>query len=92
MSKVPVGTLFPKEGEFCWAPSEETPERIVLGLPVGVVRLKVVRGPDPGYFQMWGWNGDLERPTLIPSIDSNYGDGEWQRWHGYLRDGTLVEQ
>ena len=91
MAKVAVGTMFPKAGDWCWAPSEEAPERIVLGLPdVGTVRLKVIRGGDPGECPngpLWGWNGDLESPTLEPSIDTT---DERHNWHGHLRRGELT--
>lgn len=33
----------------------------------------------------WEWNGILDRPTLSPSL-------HWpNHWHGYLRNGQLVE-
>ena len=90
--KVKVGTQFPEPGEFCWAPDEANPKRIVIGLPsVGVVRLRVVKGNDPVTFggePAWGWDGDLEAPTLEPSIDSQGPQNV--AWHGYLRDGKLV--
>lgn len=33
------------------------------------------------------WNGDLERPTLIPSILRKSGCG----WHGFLTNGIFME-
>ena len=40
----------------------------------------------------WEWNGSKDRPTLSPSI-LHWGDGKDQpaTWHGFLRDGQLVE-
>lgn len=32
----------------------------------------------------WEWNGDMQRPTLTPSILQRNGC----RWHGYLRNGV----
>lgn len=32
----------------------------------------------------WDWNGNIESPTLSPSINIV------GRWHGYLRDGNIV--
>lgn len=32
----------------------------------------------------WEWNGDLDKPTLTPSININRG-----HWHGYLTDGVF---
>lgn len=34
----------------------------------------------------WDWNGDLERPTLAPSI-LQYESGSMPRCHSFLRDG-----
>lgn len=34
----------------------------------------------------WNWNGNLEKPTLTPSIlQVNC------KWHGFLTDGVFVE-
>lgn len=32
----------------------------------------------------WEWNGDLDKPTVTPSILINRG-----HWHGYLTDGVF---
>lgn len=32
----------------------------------------------------WDWNGDLEKPTVTPSIKINSG-----HWHGYLTAGVF---
>ena len=85
--KVAVGTIFPKAGDFCWAPDEMNPDRIVIGIPsVGRVSLRVVRGNDLGTPQVWGWDGNIDQPTLTPSIDSK-GDGG--AWHGHMVNGEL---
>lgn len=34
---------------------------------------------------VWSWNGNVERPTLTPSIQKNSPC----RWHGYLTDGVF---
>ena len=51
------------------------------------IMLYMMRQPDnwsaPG--EVSGWDGDLERPTLHPSISV---PGEW---HGYLRDGEMED-
>ncbi len=91
MARVKDGTLFPAAGEWCWAPSSDAPERIVLGLPlVGVVRLRIAQAPKTcaDALQCWLWNGDLDTPTLEPSIRSDAGS---EKWHGYLRAGRLVD-
>ena len=40
--------------------------------PYSSVELNTERG--------WVWNGNEDKPTLSPSIESQY-------WHGYLEDG-----
>lgn len=44
----------------------------------------IVTPVSPGYSNShWHWNGNEERPTLLPSILRTVGC----RWHGYLTDG-----
>ena len=43
--------------------------------------LQVNNGPPLGP-RVWGWNGDVDNPTLEPSIGA-------PEWHGYLRSGKL---
>lgn len=33
----------------------------------------------------WGWDGNEDKPTLTPSVHSI------GHWHGWVRDGVLVE-
>ena len=53
-------------------------------------RLFVERQPDnwscPGPVK--DWDGDLERPTLTPSIQTLPAEGGW---HGYIRAGNLID-
>ena len=42
------------------------------------------------YAVRWEWNGDMDSPTLSPSI-LVYGGGSAAAWHGYLRDGVLID-
>ena len=55
-----------------------------------VHRLYVERQPDnwaaPGPVK--AWDGDLERPTLTPSIQTLPVEGGW---HGYITAGNLVD-
>jgi hypothetical protein len=47
--------------------------------------LPIVAGPaaEPE----WGWNGDLDAPSLQPSIKS---EGHLGVWHGHLLNGKLI--
>lgn len=35
----------------------------------------------------WGFNGDMDHPTLTPSVLVRYGDGS--RCHSFVRDGRI---
>ena len=84
--KVPVGTTVLRPGDFCWN-DETNPEVILIEVPsVGMCRLQVVKGDAPRA-PVWGWDGNLEQPTLTPSIDIKSGTGAW---HGYLQNGKLI--
>jgi hypothetical protein len=37
----------------------------------------------------WEWDGNRERPTFSPSIDCKLGGVPC--WHGWIRDGKLVD-
>jgi hypothetical protein len=38
----------------------------------------------------WQWDGDMEFPTLSPSILVNAYPGWNEGWHGFLRNGKLI--
>ena len=45
---------------------------------------QVRRGPEPPENRIWGWDGNVEQPTLEPSL-------HWiDKWHGWMRAGKLV--
>lgn len=43
----------------------------------------------PQHPPSWDWNGNLERPTLSPSILSRTGPDGVNICHSYLRDGVF---
>lgn len=44
--------------------------------------------PDkPPHHPSWHFNGDIEKPTLHPSVNCTGGCG----WHGWLKEGKWVE-
>ena len=56
----------------------------------GVVILPIKVSPSGQ--KPWEWNGSRESPTLSPSILVHGSkDGNIPRWHGWLREGILVE-
>ena len=84
---------FPNQpGEFQFRREEEgNPEnvRIVFGCPrrpgsscsVPVKGEALPNGAGP-----WGWDGNLEAPTITPSINCVGGCG----WHGFITAGKVV--
>lgn len=50
--------------------------------------------PTPDAICIWGWNGNLERPTLTPSINcQSERDGKPAGgcgWHGFITNGTII--
>ena len=79
-------------GDFAWK-SEGGVRYLVLAIPRQLpyesdswmlVVLPVRIGPsEQGKF--WRWNGSEAEPTLTPSVHSE------GHWHGWVRDGMLVE-
>ena len=49
--------------------------------------------PNPDALCIWGWNGDLEHPTLTPSINClSEKDGKPTGgcgWHGHIINGVM---
>ena len=83
-------------GAMCWRVDEDGTRFLVFLAPddlcpsgYTVVRIRVMTdGKDwthPG--PVSGWDGNLERPTFNPSIWVANKKG----WHGYIRDGNLVD-
>ena len=56
---------------YIWLPGVSGPDAVA------------VQKGDPGGPRVWGWDGDVDRPTLQPSIHMPGA------WHGYLRAGRL---
>lgn len=84
---LPAGEL--PVGAFCWGDEMEDGTRhlyIVLPGNTAPDALAVFKGKDRSIPREWGWDGDLERPTLEPSILDQAG-----KWHGHLRAGVLVD-
>ena len=60
-------------------------EHIYLWLPgaQGPDALRIQKG-GPGGDRVWGWDGNVDKPTLTPSIH------DVDHWHGWLQTGRLV--
>jgi len=44
--------------------------------------IPIQKGEQGGY-RVWGWDGDVDKPTLTPSIHL------LNQWHGWLQSGIL---
>ena len=86
------GELSP--GEFSWN-DEDGPVReltfMVPGDEWGFIRTITCyrKGNHPGHVA-WEWDGDMDKPTLNPSIAAKGApDGKTMVWHGYLTAGRF---
>lgn len=78
-------------GDFYWLVSDQSPVRpegyrsFAARYPDGSFAIIEVRPahPDSGG-PSWSWDGNLERPTLSPSVH-HIG-----HWHGYVRAGRMI--
>lgn len=75
-------------GEFTWQVDPATLKRVlILGIPYGDRWIHsewtIDHKNDCG--DMWSWSGTEGCPTLSPSLHAV------GIWHGYVRDGKLVE-
>ena len=66
----------PKQGE--------RPTHLFLVEPMGERAFLAIRPEVQENGHSWEWDGDLDRPTLKPSINAEV-------WHGWLRQGILTE-
>ena len=73
-------------GDFWWTIGDAGERTLHVLVPAGDddTRLGVARVGAYG----WHWNGDLDRPTLTPSLRVTDSRGEWR---GHVTDGFLVE-
>ncbi len=77
-----------QDGDF-WFDAEGDPRYLHARLPGGcyiAIRVSETGKPNPndGRGPVWKWNGNLDRPTLEPSIHTV------GHWHGFLQNGRFV--
>ena len=78
------------------APDEEGVRYIHMKLPSNrddgaYCAIPIKQGPGGGGGKnSWGWDGNLERPTLTPSIFHDFPRPDSScAWHGFLRAGRF---
>lgn len=77
-----------RAGDF-WFDADGDPRYIHIRLPGDcyiAIRVSETGKPNPndGRGPVWKWDGNLDRPTLEPSIHAV------GHWHGHLRAGRFV--
>ena len=77
-------------GDFCWGKLRDSRGYFPRALIVAIPHLLNLTGLDyawevEGEGARWTWDGDEDKPTLEPSL---HAIGVW---HGWVRDGMLVE-
>ena len=81
------------EGEWQQPQPDTSPEfdhwRLWFTCPCGCGRVHVLPvKPGPNSVgKWWGWNGNQEAPTLVPSVLIRNPDGIGEHWHGHLVNG-----
>lgn len=92
--RLPDGTkheALPNIGDFAWCFYSDWDGGEHIGLRITLPDrdgkpnanwLPVVRGKPAG--ECWGWDGNVDRPTLEPSIRLKP-----EQWHGHLKHGRL---
>lgn len=79
-----------KLGDFAIS-ADGTRIRMALpgGKPTGWVYVNLpirsLDARDAGLGDGWGWDGNREKPTLTPSVHT------FGHWHGWVRNGEMVE-
>lgn len=59
--------------------------------------IRICNGQKPNSQKTWGWDGNVEQPTLTPSINCLSRDPKTGEelagcgWHGYLKEGVFTD-
>lgn len=86
----PGGYELEREGDFYWLMDGQDRRTLCVAIPqAGTTDLWIfspwpIDHPNSGGHQ-WSWDGNEEIPTLQPSLHAI------GIWHGWVRDGHLVE-
>lgn len=77
----------PATGDFLWGELHDGRRALYIRFPNSSAAhfdcIHCREGPDLGSEKEWGWDGNMDCPTLTPSI-LNTGE-----WHGHLVKGVL---
>ena len=85
-----------KAWEYAWA-RDGTPDedgvcylRARIGGEAKVREFLVRQGSETNRGDCWAWNGNMEYPTLLPSIRT-FGTNGQEIWHGWLCHGVFYD-
>lgn len=77
-------------GDFYWTGMKDGKiSRMMFVCPCGCGDICGVT-VKPGCETGWDWDGNLDCPTLKPSILISNSRGEGEHWHGFLTGGRFV--
>ena len=80
-----------KKGDWCFLNNYELIAiRFGEDAFTGMCILPISENAMPGK-PHWQWDGNKEAPTLSPSILVYPAEGFTDGWHGYLRNGLLID-
>ena len=80
-----------QKGDWCFLNNDELiairyGESVLAGTTIIPVSENVMPGKPH-----WQWDGNKEAPTLSPSILVHAAIGFTDGWHGFMREGKLIE-
>lgn len=94
MRRVDDDDAIARAGEFCWYVDDDGCRYLHCAVPGAkddpeqytYIEIPVRLGPHERQGRAsWGWNGDIKRPTIQPSIHTH------GHWHGWIRAGRMIE-
>lgn len=79
-----------KKGDWCFPNADNSLICIKWGDGENDISIIYINQTDPKKLS-WQWDGNKEAPTLSPSLRvPGYKTGDPDRWHGFMRNGQLV--
>lgn len=74
-------------GDFTYIWKDSKPDQIIFanaGCKFGKCDVRLTEGP--AVHPRWHWDGNLEKPTLTPSVGCDKRCG----WHGHITNGEIL--
>lgn len=79
-------------GDFTWFYQGAEPDQMIFKCPfrAGTCSIRIQRGEavdEPGN-RRWGWDGNLNKPTITPSVNCDHE--KRCGWHGHIMSGRMI--